>query len=174
MSGRSSEHWQCPTCGVRHSGLATIFGPHVPDAWRLASVEQRAAGLIGPELCSLSADGRPRHFVRGHLELRVDDPQLTPFIWSVWVEIGSTEMGVVIDYWDAPDRALTTPLAGRLATDLPYPRPTIGLSARLFLRSVGEVPLVQLDPAGDHELVDEQAEGIAVHRVAEINTSILG
>ncbi|QLQ15457.1 MAG: DUF2199 domain-containing protein [Micropruina sp.] len=104
-------------------GVATIFGPHVPEAWRHATPLERAGGLIGPELCSVTIEGARHHFVRGHLELPVDDEQLDPFTWSVWVEVTEADLRRLVEHWDDQDREdAVGVLAGRLATELPYPR----------------------------------------------------
>lgn len=174
MGGRGGEHWRCPICSKWHQGVATIFGPHVPEAWRHATPLERAGGLIGPELCSVTIEGARHHFVRGHLELPVDDEQLDPFTWSVWVEVTEADLRRLVEHWDDQDREdAVGVLAGRLATELPYPQTTMGLAVELVSRPPGEVPLVRLRPDFAHELVHEQQEGITVHRVAEFNRIVL-
>ena len=172
MAGRSGQRWLCSVCGGTHGGLATIFGPHVPEPWRRATPDERNEGLIGPELCSITIDGRMRHFVRGHLEIPVEDPQLDPFVWSVWVELDEGSMAQLVGRWEQADRDQDPPLEGVLATDLPYRESTMGLLVRLQSRPLGEVPAVTLAPSFEHELVHEQYEGISAHRVAEINRTV--
>lgn len=172
MVGRSGQRWRCSVCGAVHGGLATIFGPHVPEPWRRATLEERTAGLIGPELCTVTIEGWTRHFVRGHLEIPVEDPALDPFVWSVWVEVDEPTMATVVDHWGDAHRDAQPIFPGVLATDLPYRESTLGLEVRLRTRAVGEVPAVKLLPTFDHELVHEQYEGISAHRVAEINRMV--
>lgn len=174
MGGRSGERWGCPICREWHRGVATIFGPHVPEAWRTATPLERASGLLGPELCSVPVEGTLRHFVRGHLALPVDDEQLDPFTWSVWVEVDDAALRRLVEHWDAQDRdSVVGPVVGVLATELPYPKTTMGLAVTLVSRPPGQAPAVRLDPDFAHELVHEQHEGITVHRVAEFNKLVL-
>lgn len=62
---------------------------------------------------------------------------------------------------------------GWLRSDLPYELSTLDLRTQVHTRAPGLVPLVEVEPTG-HPLAQEQAAGISVHRVAELNRALLG
>lgn len=173
MARHFGDGWRCAVCGQSHRALATVFGPHMPEAWRRATAAEREDGLIGQDLCTITLADGTHHFVRGHLEIPVDDPQLDPFVWSVWVELPADAMTQVVEHWADPERESLPAFRGKLATDLPYKDPTLGMGVTLVTRGIGEVPMVRLDPRFDHVLVHEQYEGITAGRVAEINHTVL-
>lgn len=165
LSGTSRT--SCTTCEVVHSDVATILGPIAPDAWALVSEGERLEAEFTPDICILPVDGLVRYFVRGHLQLALTDLPSESFTWSAWVELDEASMTVVARTWSDVNRAANPPLAGRLATGLPYVQPTNGLPVIAYLRDIGEVPLLMVSPTSDHELGTEQRDGIDLHRAAE-------
>lgn len=170
----TDQGWQCASCGQPHEGLATVFGTDSPDLWANASEGERAGGELNDDLCTITLDGRRHFFIRGALELPVDDPRLESFTWSVWVSLSERSWETTLEHWDDPHRADLPAMFGWLSTALPYEKPTIAIGTHVHTREPGLCPLVELDPAADHPLVHEQAEGISLHRVAEINAHVMG
>jgi hypothetical protein len=171
--------WTCETCGQAHSGLATVFGSDAPWNWHVATAAQRDAGELSADVCFLP-DADPEvgthFFLRGHVELPLREPLggEDTFSWSVWVSLSGESLALVFEHWDDPDRADTLPpMFGWLCSDLPYEPSTLGLRTQVHTRAPGRVPLVEVEPSG-HPLAIEQAEGVSVHRVAELNAAILG
>lgn len=163
-----TSHLECNTCHKVHRNVANILGPKAPDAWAAASPGERLEAELTPDICLLPHNGRIRHFLRGHLQLRVDDHDFGDFIWSVWVELDEASMMVVARTWSDPNRASIPALYGHLATELPYEQPTSGLLVAVHTRAPGEAPELILDPHTKHCLTEEQAGGIAVHRAVEL------
>ena len=171
--------WRCSTCGEAHRGLATGFGSQAPEPWQTATEAQREAGELTADVCFLpdeDPDAGTRYFLRGHIELPLLQPVEgeSSFAWSVWVSLSGQSLALLFDHWDDPDRAeRVPPLFGWLCTALPYEPTTLGLRTQLHTREPGLVPLVELEPTG-HPLSREQARGISVHRVAELNAAVRG
>lgn len=165
LSGTSGT--SCTTCEVVHADVATILGPSAPDAWARATDGERREAVLTPDICMLTAAGLARYFVRGHLQLPLTDIASESFTWSAWVELDEASMTSVARTWSEVNRAANPPLIGRLATELPYTRATTGLPVTVWTRDIGEVPLLMVSPGCDHELAEEQRDGIDLHRAAE-------
>lgn len=157
----------CEVCHRVHLNVARLLGPNAPDDWLAVSKGERLEAELTPDICILPDQGATRHYIRGHLQLPVSEPQLSPFVWSVWVELDEWSMAEIAQHWSDPDRASMAPLTGWLATELPYEEPTKGLMVTLQNRGLGEVPLVRLAAGVDHRLATEQHNGVRVHRLAE-------
>ena len=175
MTGTADrETWQCVTCGERHDGLATVFGPLEPDPWASATEDQRERGEINRDMCVLPIDGTTNYFVRGELQIPVVDSAGGVFAWSVWVSLSGPNMKTTVEHWDDPERTALPPMFGWLCNWLlPYDPPTTNLPVNVHTRAPGMVPLFELDPSIDHPLVREQFAGITIHRVAELNRILL-
>lgn len=163
-----SSHFECSVCHRRHENVAKLLGPRAPDDWALARPGERLEAELTPDICILPINGITRHFIRGHLQLPVDEQEFGPFVWSVWVELDELSMSEVARVWNDPNRAAVPPLHGRLANELPYEQPTRGLPVSVHTRDLGQVPLLMLSPGTHHSIADEQRDGIAVHRAAEL------
>jgi hypothetical protein len=171
---QGTHRWTCSMCGDDHEGLATVFGPMAPDAWLVDVRRDRRKGHCDGDMCLMTdLTGGKHAYIRGHLRLRVHDPDLDYFVWSVWVELAQDDFYLNSDHWEDPDRDQLLPSPGHLATVLPYEQETLGLRVRLFNREPGAVPLIKLDRDQDHVLVAEQRLGIDVSRVTEINERLL-
>jgi hypothetical protein len=163
-----SSHLECKVCHKVHRNVAKLLGPRAPDDWMLVNPGERLEAELTPDICILPCNGCTRHFIRGHLQLPVDESDFGTFVWSVWVELDEASMTEVARAWNNPNRASMPPLVGRLATELPYEQPTKGLPVSVHTRDLGQVPLLMLYPGIHHSLASEQREGIAVHRAAEL------
>lgn len=163
----SSRH-ECPVCHQVHRNVATLLGPRAPDAWAQARPGERLEAELTPDICILPASGTTRHYIRGHLQLPVDETGFGVFVWSVWVEMDEVAMREIARWWSDPNRAALPPLMGWLATELPYEQSTRGLPVSVHTRDLGQVPLLMMYPGSHHCLAWEQREGIAVHRAAEL------
>lgn len=156
----------CSVCHDVHRDLAKVMGTTAPDDWLAISDGERLEAELTPDVCILSDHGTTRHFVRGHIQLPIEDvPDV--FVWSVWVELDEASMAAIAQRWSDPNRASMPPFAGRLATELPYEKPTKGLQVSVHTRDPGMVPLLMLSASSGHVLTVEQVTGIPLHRVAE-------
>jgi Uncharacterized protein conserved in bacteria (DUF2199) len=91
----SGPAWTCSTCGDKHEGLATTFGPFAPDVWLDDTRSERSKGKCDGHVCLMTErDGADHGYIRGHLELRVADADLDCFVWSVWVELAKDEFNL--------------------------------------------------------------------------------
>jgi hypothetical protein len=163
-----SSHVVCDVCHQVHRNVARLLGPMAPDDWMAVHPGERLEAELTPDICILPCNGITRHFIRGHLQLPVDDNDFGTFVWSVWVEVDEASMEVVAQAWNDPNRAAMPPLIGRLATELPYEQPTKGLPVSIHTRDLGQVPLLMLYPGIRHSIAREQSDGIAVHRAVEL------
>lgn len=158
----------CSVCNRRHTNLTRLLGASAPDDWLAVSNGERLEAELTPDVCILPDSGLIRHFIRGHLQLAVDDMELSPFVWSIWVEVSEDSMRLIAQHWSDPNRAATRPLEGVLANELPYSEPTKGLPVEVHTRDMGQAPLIMLSRGSTHGLAIEQRDGITVHRVAEL------
>ena len=157
-------------CGTEHDRLATVFRSDAPESWVAATNEEQSAGLLGTNGCTLPGSTGVRSFIRGHVVLPVRDQEIPEFIWSIWVEIAKGDMIRFIEYQQDERRTELPPYDGHLDSRLAaYSPPALGLRVAIVNREPGVVPLLLLDRNQDHALVREQAEGITLHRVWELN-----
>lgn len=157
----------CDVCNQVHRDLSRVLGTSAPDDWMAVTPGERLEAELTPDVCILPHRGSTRHFIRGHIQLPVVDPEPDVFVWSVWVEVDESSMATIAETWSDPNRAAIAPLSGRLATELPYNHPTRGLQITIYTRDPGMTPLLMVSPSSNHQLAREQREGIALHRVAE-------
>ena len=151
-----------------------VFGPESPDAWALASDEERARGDINRDLCVLPGEDAVHYFIRGELRLPVTDAVGEYFVWSVWASLSERNMELTARHWEDPARVSMSPMFGWLCNWLPpYGSAPESLAVNVHHRAPGVAPLIELDPTADHPLVHEQVNGISLHRVAELNRLLL-
>lgn len=87
-TNQGAPKWTCSMCGDEHGGLATVFGPMAPYAWLTDERSDRRKGDCDGDMCFMTdRNGGTHGYIRGHLRLRVHDPDLDYFVWSVWVEL---------------------------------------------------------------------------------------
>lgn len=159
----------CSICHRVHRDLVRVLGASAPDEWLAASEGERLEAELTPDICILPYRGLTRHFIRGHLQLPVTDPEPDVFVWSVWAELDEASMASIARSWADPNRASCAPLQARLATELPYEQPTRGLQLSVHTRDPGLAPLLMVSGGSRHILGAEQRDGIALHRVAEFS-----
>jgi hypothetical protein len=174
MGGQSGIGWQCATCGQQHQGLATVFGTQAPDLWLSATETEREAGELTGDMCVLEVGGEWHYFLRGHIEIPLVDAPGEVFSWSAWVSLSQESVQKIAHHWDDPARASLPPVFGWLCNELPYDQSTTSIATHVHNREPGVVPYIELDPSVDHPLVREQAAGISLHRLAEINKALVG
>lgn len=161
----------CPVCHELHLDVAGLLGPNAPDDWLAVSEGERLEAELTPDVCILPDNGLTRHFIRGHIQLPVEDIEPEVFVWSVWVELDEDSMERIARSWSDPNRAAIPPLEGRLANELPYEEPTRGLPITIHTRDPGMVPLLMVAEP-DHALAVEQRDGVLLHRVAELGSRL--
>ncbi len=157
----------CDVCQQVHRGLARVLGASAPDDWLAVSEAERLEAELTPDVCILPFRSGTRHFIRGHIQLRVRGRKPEVFVWAVWAEVDEGSMAAIARTWSDPNRAATAPLTGRLATELPYADPTRGLQVNIYTRDPGLAPLFMMSSGSGHTLAAEQREGVSLHRVAE-------
>lgn len=172
VAGADVGRRRCPVCQATHTDLIGLLGPNAPDDWLAVSEGERLEAELTQDVCLLPHRGVTRYFVRGHIQIPVDDPDLPLFVWSVWVELDEASMAEIARTWTHPNRAAIPPLEGRLATELPYEQPTRGLQITVHTRDPGQVPLLMVTNSASHTLSVEQHDGISLHRVAEFNARL--
>ncbi|MFZ0530195.1 MAG: DUF2199 domain-containing protein [Propionicimonas sp.] len=156
----------CSVCHSVHRDLAKVLGTTAPDAWLAVTAGERLEAELTPDVCILPDQGTTRHFIRGHIQLPIEDLD-DIFVWSVWVELDEDSMAAIARRWSDPNRASMAPFTGRLATELPYEQPTKGLQVSVHTRDPGMVPLLMVSQGSGHVLTSEQHLGVPLHRVAE-------
>jgi hypothetical protein len=162
--------YTCSICGQNHDGVPMSWGPDAPDMWAaMVSDEREKRGELGTDQCIIDE----RHFfIRGRIEISVAD-LVAPFAWLVWIEVSIRDFSAMSDLWTVEGREnKSLPYDGHLANELSiYERPTLGLAVKLCTRPVGNRPFV--DITDDHEIRDEQQNGISPHRVQQIADKVL-
>ena len=120
-TNQGAPKWTCSMCGDEHEGLATVFGWMTPYAWFIDERSDKRKGDCDGDMCLMTdRKGGTHGYIRGHLRLRVHDPDQDYFTWSVWVELAKDEFNLNSDHWEDPERAQLLPSPGHLATVLPY------------------------------------------------------
>ncbi|MFB9549108.1 DUF2199 domain-containing protein [Nocardioides luteus] len=173
-SPQTGTGWTCSCCGAAHEEYAMSFGSPAPLPWMMATDTERSAGEINADSCILHDRDGTQYFLRALLEIPVHDAD-DSFSWGVWVSLSEKDMNTQARNWVDPERAQLAPMFAWLCTDLPcYEETTLSLPTTLHTRGPGITPLIRLEPSGRHRLALEQAQGISLHRVAEINAALLG
>jgi hypothetical protein len=157
----------CSVCHQVHRDLSRVLGTSAPDDWLAVTPGERLEAELTPDVCILPCKGATRHFIRGHIQLPIVEPEPDVFVWSVWVEVDENSMSTIAQTWSDPNRAAIPPLSGRLATELPYEQATRGLQITIYTRDPGMTPLLMISSNSRHPLGQEQRDGIGLHRVAE-------
>lgn len=165
--------WRCATCGVEHAGLVSAFGAPAPAAWEWAKDVDRSAGELNADMCVLPGADGVDYFLRGQLQLPVLKTDGLVFTWGVWVSLSEANMRTAVERWEDPTRGSLPPMFGWLSTALAYEPTTLGLATHVHTRAPGLAPLVELNLEDGHPLAVEQREGISLHRMADINATML-
>jgi hypothetical protein len=161
--------WRCGSCGRVHTDLPFAFAAPEPHAYVQIPADERAArAAISSDTCVI--DGR-WFFVRGVIEIPVMD-ETDRFEWGVWISLSDRSYRFVVDSWNDPDRASSSPMFGWLNTRLPVYPDTLNLKAMVHLRSGNLRPRVEVEPT-DHPLAVEQRTGITVDRLCEVAVALL-
>jgi hypothetical protein len=153
----------CALCGENHEGPLLDIRLSLPDAvFALSESERASKARVADDWCLLADDERTRYFVRGLLQIPVDELQ-DRFAYGVWVELTESDYRRVGELWDDPRGFEAAPFAGVLANELePYPR-TSGLPVTLGLRDLDVLPeVVVAEPT--HRLAAEQRLGVSAAR----------
>jgi hypothetical protein len=133
-----------------------VFGADAPQSWHASDAADESSALSSDQ-CVI---GGQRFFVRGCLDIPIiGAPDV--FRWLVWVELTPQAFALMDAAWERPGRECDGPYPGRLDSDLPYDRVTVGLEVTLENRPIGERPQVFVRDA-EHDLGREQREGISV------------
>jgi hypothetical protein len=160
----------CAVCGRFHEEEPRDIRMRYPEAVaRLPADERRRAVVASDDFCTyVDRERGSRHFARGLLEIPIrDEPSY--FGYGAWVELDEEQIARLAELWRDPWAAGEPPFRGRLANELAPYVGTEGLPARLRLRDVERLPLIELECA--HELAVDAREGIdaaGVQRLAHV------
>ncbi len=164
-----TDTWLCRRCGEAHGGLPFSYGVDAPEPWyEIPPRQRRRRAVLSRENCEIDGE---RFFLRGRILIPVHGAD-GPFDWGAWVSVDRGEYERALSLWGTCGREGEPLFPGRLATDLPYEPPTMGLEVLVRTRPVGERPVFELVGA-DHPLALEQGRGIPLARVREIAGEIL-
>ncbi len=164
-----ADTWICGRCGEVHSGLPFSYGSDAPEQWfHIPPRQRRRRALLSGENCEID---REQFFLRGRILIPVQG-EAEPFDWGAWVSLNREDYERALDLWDKRGRETEPPYPGRLATELPYEPPTLGLEVLLYTRPVGNRATIEL-VFTDHPLALEQRQGIPLSRVREIAEQLL-
>jgi hypothetical protein len=140
------------------------FGPTAPALWlQMSEAEREKRGELSSDQCIIDDE---HYFVLGRIILPVaDGPE--PFCWLAWVSLSEKNFRRASELWHTEGRETEPPYFGWLQSELPYNVSTLNLKTRVLTQSVGERPLIELEPT-EHPLSIEQRHGITMARVREI------
>lgn len=153
--------WTCAICDAKHSSLPLCFGADPP--WRAfvpeAEFDKRVE--LNKDQCVVD---REHFFIRGHIELPILDSSDT-FTWSVWCSLSEKSFLRMVDRWEDPNRE-GDGYFGWLCSRIPVYPSTIHLKTNVLVRTVGVVPLIEIQEC-EHPIYRDQRDGITRTRVHE-------
>jgi hypothetical protein len=151
----------CRTCGEKHDGLPTVYGPGAPALWDMLPENKREArGELTDDLCVIDEQ---HFFIRGRLEIPIIGSDEL-FCWLVWVSLSEKNFLRTGELWEQLGRENEPPYFGWLQSSLPFYPATLNLKTNVHTRPVGQRPFIELEPT-DHPLAVEQRQGITWDRV---------
>jgi hypothetical protein len=152
-----------------HPGLPLSYSADAPAYWfGIPASERDRRSILGEEQGVIDGE---QFFIRARLCLPVLDGD-DAFEWGVWVSLSEANFQKMSAFWERRGRENEPPMFGWLSTLLPYSPPTMNLKTTVYMRPVGERPVVMLEPT-THPLSIEQQHGITMRRVQEIAETIL-
>jgi hypothetical protein len=155
----------CAICGRWHDEELLDVRAGVPEEVLALSEEEREERVVtSPDGDFTSIVDTDRHFVRGLIELPIDEG--TRFGWGVWVRLERDDVADVAEHWSDAG-AYGRAYRGRLATHLQSYGDTLELPGTLTLREETLLPIFLLDEV-DHPLAREQHSGITLQRAREL------
>lgn len=162
-------NYLCRTCGQRHEGLPTVYGPDAPALFETIPVAERVTRTeINDDLCVIDDQ---YYFIRGRLEIPILNSE-EHFCWLVWVSLSESNFARTCQLWEQTGREKEPPYFGWLQTSLPFYPETLSLKTNVHTRAVGERPFIELE-ATEHPLANEQRQGITWDRVQYFAEHIL-
>ncbi len=165
----SKQQYQCKLCGKFHDGPPLSYGAPAPAMWySIPESEQRRDNVLSRDNCIINGEF---FFIVGNINIPVIGTT-DIFNWSVWVSLSKENYQRAEKLWNKRGREKEPPYFGWLNTQLsPYPD-TLNLKTLVHTRSVGQRPLVELEPT-EHPLSVEQRTGITWQRVQELAEIIM-
>ena len=161
----------CAVCGATHAGETRDLRLGLPQPiFRLDDEERRQRARVEDDFAVLHGPKGDRHFVRAVLELPIPEED-GRFGYASWIEVSPADVAALGELWDDEDGWRRGPFSGTLANELSPYFATEGLSVRLRLQDVSQLPLVELVD-GEHELVRAQRIGISSHRAHELAATV--
>lgn len=158
----------CAQCGVAHPAEEIELTFQLPDAIAAMTAEARAARCREAEdQCAIWGAGGVGHrfFVRALLALPVEH-RGEPYCLGVWLEVTDAVFYRIDALRDDPGQSGEPPMVARLANNVPFYAPSIGLEGCLWLSGPGSSPTFDLAESA-HGLYVEQQDGISAHRAWE-------
>ncbi len=158
--------WTCGICETRHSSLPLCFGAEPP--WRALAPEAEFDNRVELTADQCVVDGK-HFFVRGHVELPILDTTQT-FAWSVWCSLSEQSFRHMTERWEDVERDGDA-YFGWLCSPIPVYPSTIHLRTNVRARSIGLVPLIEIQEC-EHPLYVDQRDGVTLTRVHEFVHSL--
>lgn len=155
------KHYICKTCGQRHEGMPTVYGPNAPALLDTIPISERALRVeINDDLCVIDDQ---YYFIRGRLEIPIHNSN-EHFCWLVWVSLSEYNFARTCQFWEQEGREKESPYFGWLQSSLPFYPETLSLKTYVHTRAIGQRPYIELEPT-EHPLAVEQREGITWERI---------
>jgi hypothetical protein len=110
-------------------------------------------------------DGEEGWFVRGNVEIPVDDGGI--LVFTVWISLSRENFERAHDLWANAARVHEPPYFGWLTVALPGYPSTLNLKTNVHSRPPGQRFAVELEPT-DHPLAVEQRHGVTRDRLVEL------
>jgi hypothetical protein len=161
----------CETCGQTHTGDVRDIRMELPEPiFFLDQDEREVRAWVGDDSAILRHEDGDRFFVRGLLELPIEGGD-GYFGYGSWIEVSREDFDVLGELWHDDEGWRSGPFPGTVANELAPYFDTVGLPARIRLRDVELLPLVELEDA-NHELVRAQRRGISRHRAHQLAATV--
>lgn len=160
------ESLPCSVCGNEHSRSALELYFVRPDPIvALSESEREERCQESDDLCVIKWE---RFFVRGVLPLPVPERE-QPYQVGVWAEVKPQDFKTILDLWSDETQSSTPPFIGMLANHIPNHKNTLGLEVKVALSGPTTRPKFYIVNQ-EHDLYDEQNNGISSHRAYEYSS----
>ena len=157
---------RCRCCGKELGEFTTDIGYQLPDVvWSIPEPRREKLARYTSDLCQYGE----RFFLRGLALVPIIGTD-EHFGWGLWVEVSRTDFDKYVAGYDR-DGTGEPPIPAKLANTPPGYQDTASVSAQVFFGPASDRPRIILEP-GPHQLAREQATGITIERVHELNDAV--
>jgi hypothetical protein len=161
--------YTCRVCGEYHDTMPLSYVADAPALWyTIPEQEREARAALTTDTCIIDDQ---HFFVLGNVELPIVDSDQV-FLWTVWVSLSQGNYERTLALWEQSGRESEPHYFGWISTSLPVYPETLNLKTHVHTRSVGQRPLIELEPS-EHPLAVDQRQGITWERVQEFAETLL-